>query len=153
MAGTGSSIDGVRGERTCPRCQTYLFIVERGGERLDFCKRCGGIWFDETELEYILGQGSSVELLVKITDPLKGEGLQCPECREIMTAKRVYGIYIDQCVNCSGIWMDSGETEKVWEIDERSKHPIKNDVDDIDSRWFWEHFRVKYFGLEKPKEH
>jgi Zn-finger nucleic acid-binding protein len=139
----------VRSERVCPRCKVDLYIVERGGENLDVCRDCGGIWFDPTELDDLMGEGSPVELLIKITGSLKGEELPCPECELKMTTKEIFDVYIDLCEKCNGIWLDSGETEKIWEMDERSKHPFDMQPDEIDPSHFWDHFRNKYSGFEK----
>jgi len=143
----------IRSDRDCPRCNEPLFIVERGGEFLDVCRECHGIWFDPTELEDLMGKGSPVELLIRITDQLKGEGLLCPVCDKKMVTKEIYDVYVDLCEDCNGIWMDPGETEKVWERDERSRHPFDMQVEEIDAKDFWEHFRTKYSGFDqKPEE-
>ncbi|MFW3145740.1 MAG: zf-TFIIB domain-containing protein [Thermoplasmatota archaeon] len=134
----------IKSERTCPRCGVELYIVERGGEKLDICRDCGGIFFDPTELDDVMGAGSPVELLVRITDSLKGENLSCPDCRMAMTTKEVYGVYLDFCPDCQGIWLDRGETEKVWEMDERMKHPFNMQEEEIDSSKFWSNFKKKY---------
>lgn len=141
----------IKSGRDCPRCSKELFIVERGNESLDVCSKCHGIWFDPTELDDLMGSGSPVELLIRITDRLKGEELQCPVCDRIMATKEVYGVYVDICENCNGIWMDPGETEKVWEKNERSRHPFDMQLEEIDHKNFWGNFRKKYqdFNLKR----
>jgi len=37
----------------CPACTNRLTTVEKDGLRLDACKRCRGVWFDNTELASI----------------------------------------------------------------------------------------------------
>jgi Zn-finger nucleic acid-binding protein len=142
----------VRSERICPRCHIDLYLIERGGENLDICRKCGGIWFDPNELDDLMGKGSPVELLIRITDSLKGEDLLCPECEKKMTTKEIYDVYVDLCEDCKGIWMDLGETEKVWEMDERSKHPFDMQPGKIDPSHFWDHFRNKYSGFDTSSE-
>ncbi|MGA1819464.1 MAG: zf-TFIIB domain-containing protein [Thermoplasmatota archaeon] len=143
----------IRSDRDCPRCNKELFVVERAGEYLDVCRECHGIWFDPTELEDLMGKGSPVELLIRITDQLKGEELLCPVCDKKMVTKEVYDVYVDLCEDCNGIWMDAGETEKVWERDERSRHPFDMQIEEIDAKHFWDHFRTKYSGFDqKPEE-
>jgi len=49
---------------TCPACQGRLTPVEREGLRLDACRRCRGVWFDNTELAAIWNKaiaGTAVE--------------------------------------------------------------------------------------------
>lgn len=143
---------GVKGNKICPRCGETLYIVERGGVRLDHCWDCGGIWFERTELDELIDKKGTVELLIEITGKLQGEGLSCPECREMMETHEIYDVYIDQCPICKGIWMDKGETEKVWEMEERSKHPFGIGVDEPNPDEFWKRFKVKYYGFEKVKD-
>ena len=38
---------------SCPACRNRLTAVERDGLRLDVCRRCRGVWFDNTELAAI----------------------------------------------------------------------------------------------------
>jgi hypothetical protein len=143
---------GVRSRKKCPRCQENLYMIERGGVRLDHCWSCGGIWFDRHELDELVDEDGTLELLIEITGKLKGEGLLCPTCRELMTTHEVFGVYVDHCPECRGIWMDKGETEKVWEMEEKSKHPFGIGVDDPDPKDFWNRFKVKYYGFEKVKD-
>jgi len=143
---------GIRTRMECPRCNSTLYAVERGGLRLDHCWDCGGIWFEKDELDEIIDKEGTIELLIQITGKLKGEGLKCPKCREIMSTHEIFGVYVDHCNICNGIWMDKGETEKVWEMDERSKHPFGMGVDEPEPEHFWDRFRVKYYGFEKPEE-
>ncbi len=143
---------GVRGGRLCPRCRKDLFLVERGGERLDVCHSCSGIWFDKDELAVVLGKESTVELLVGITKELKGENLLCPNCRETMSTKEVYDVFVDICRECGGIWMDKGETEKIWARDEKTRHPFGIGVEEADPDRFWDMFRKKYREFERLDE-
>jgi Zn-finger nucleic acid-binding protein len=143
---------GVRTKKECPRCTERLYMVERGGVRLDHCWECGGIWFERNELDEIVNEDGSIELLIEITGKLKGEGLKCPDCREFMSTHEVFGVYVDHCDICKGVWMDKGETEKVWEMDVRSKHPFGIGIEEPEPDRFWDRFRVKYFGFEKPED-
>lgn len=142
----------VKSKRICPRCKTDLYVVQRKDEFLDVCKECRGVWFDPKELDDLMGKGSPVELLIRITDSLKGEDLLCPACEKKMTTKEVYDVYVDLCEDCKGIWLDAGETEKIWEMDERSKHPFNMQPEEIDPIHFWDHFRAKYHGFEKKNK-
>ncbi|MBN1389594.1 MAG: zf-TFIIB domain-containing protein [Candidatus Thermoplasmatota archaeon] len=141
----------IKSDRECPRCRTELYIVERGGESLDVCSECHGIWFDPRELEGLVGEDSPVELLIRITGSLKGEELLCPVCDMKMVTKEVYDVYVDLCEKCGGTWLDAGETEKVWERDERSRHPFDMQPEVIDRKHFWDKFRTKYQGFDTNK--
>ncbi|MFO8051399.1 MAG: zf-TFIIB domain-containing protein [Thermoplasmatota archaeon] len=137
-----------KSSRTCPRCRTALRVVERGGEQLDLCTECGGIWFDPSELDDIVGDHSPVELLILITDSLKGDRLPCPECGRTMTSKEVYDVYVDYCEECRGIWMDKGETGKVRSMDRMMKYPFDRESIEDRSKNFWESFKEKYSSFE-----
>lgn len=108
----------------CPACDNYLkpFII--GRVTIDICRgACGGIWFDQFELNEIDETGeSAAELLKNIErDPnLKvdtGRKRSCPRCeqtrlmRHFFSAKRA--VEVDQCPGCDGYWLDAGELEKV----------------------------------------
>jgi len=143
-----SDIRGIPGRKICPRCNRNLYIVERGGLKLDTCPTCEGIWFDKSELDELMGDGST-ELLIEITGKIRGEGMLCPQCRERMTTHEVFDVYVDHCPVCKGIWMDRGETEKIWEMEERSKHPFGIGIEEPRAEDFWKRFRRKYYDLEK----
>ncbi|MEA3557666.1 MAG: zf-TFIIB domain-containing protein [Candidatus Thermoplasmatota archaeon] len=138
----------IRSSKKCPRCDVNLHIVERNGEKLDICTECGGVWFDPSELDFFIGEQSPVELLILITDSLKGEGLKCPECGKRMLSKEVYDVYVDFCEDCKGIWMDKGETAKVWSRDNMMKHPFNRDNIDTSYEGFWDRFKEKYADFE-----
>jgi uncharacterized protein len=39
--------------------------------------------------------------------------LTCPNCSTMMRANQRYGVDIDFCPSCKGIWLDRGEIEKI----------------------------------------
>ena len=104
----------------CPACSTELTQVTVETVTLDYCKGgCGGIWFDDQELEKFdrLNEDVSFSLL-------KGEGGQnvvvdynkprsCPKCAGQPLNRHYYdkelAIEIDECGGCKGIWLDPGE--------------------------------------------
>lgn len=42
----------------------------------------------------------------------------CPVCNESMIVLELNKVEIDYCTNCSGIWLDRGELELLYSIDE-----------------------------------
>ncbi|MEL6923752.1 MAG: zf-TFIIB domain-containing protein [Bacteroidota bacterium] len=110
--------------RNCPRCEVALqlqYINERGGNiEVDQCPDCQGIWFDKGELD----------ALEKVVEPVLVEfrkipneydqltGLWCPNCQpqQMMDKhrhERDEQVIIDQCPQCEGVWLDSGELEAI----------------------------------------
>jgi Zn-finger nucleic acid-binding protein len=138
---TKASEDHVRGNRTCPRCMEEMWIVERKGQKLDTCIRCRGIWFDVSELDSVLGGEGRVELLAGIKPSIRGEKLECPACRGYMEPKDIFGVFVDICPDCGGIWMDAGETEKIWVISHKVMDPFLGNAEDMDPATFWYPFK------------
>lgn len=44
--------------------------------------------------------------------------MNCPVCKEPMIILELNKVEIDYCPNCSGIWLDEGELELLYSIDE-----------------------------------
>ncbi len=40
--------------KKCPVCNIDLFLAERQGVEIDYCKKCGGVWLDKDELDAII---------------------------------------------------------------------------------------------------
>lgn len=138
---TKTSEDHVRGNRTCPRCSEEMWIVERKGQKLDTCSRCKGIWFDASELDSVMGGEGRVELLVGIKPSIRGEKLLCPTCIGYMEPKDIFGVFVDVCPDCGGIWLDAGETEKIWAISQHVMDPFLGNTEDMDPATFWNPFK------------
>ena len=45
---------------------------------------------------------------------------KCPKCGCDLEEREHHGVKIDQCSECSGMWLDKGELELIEEIDRRS---------------------------------
>ena len=45
---------------------------------------------------------------------------KCPKCGIDLAEREHHGVKIDQCPECSGIWLDKGELEVIEEIDRRN---------------------------------
>ena len=121
----------------CPKCVGRLqkktvnvkfYSDKKGSEpksiskdlELDQCFSCGGVWFDQGELDQYMS-----DQLFDINSPLLGGDLdqkldqkdgKCPKCEEIMTKKPAptdSSITIDFCEKCSGVWLDSTEIDQL----------------------------------------
>ncbi len=98
----------------CPKCQKEsLKWVDEDGVELDYCPKCGGIWFDENELDAVLGKHKKVSFnKVKNDSTAMTTDYQtamCPVCQVVMKKvpeKNSAGIMLDQCPQCNGIWLD-----------------------------------------------
>lgn len=104
----------------CPACKTQMTEITVGEIMVDVCDNgCGGIWFDNYELEKMDEQhesaGEHLLQLQKRPDVEIDHQQErfCPVCEEqkmlqhFMSVKRE--VTIDECPNCGGIWLDAGE--------------------------------------------
>jgi uncharacterized protein len=107
----------------CPACQRPLRRFKAGTVTLDGCDGgCGGIWFDHRELarvnrEHPDPDAKIVELSCDPKIQVHDDDIrQCSKCG-VTLEKKLYslgsGVIMDVCPKCKGIWLDSGELEKI----------------------------------------
>jgi len=100
----------------CPACRTELVVVEREAIEVDWCLECGGLWFDEGELE-LLGEKAGRVLDPEdlgVATPSNPEApRRCPRCpRRMEKIALADGRLIDRC-RSHGIWLDRGELAEI----------------------------------------
>ena len=119
--------------KKCPACLDSLTEKIVSGVTVDVClSGCGGIWFDmdeikefdevtEANLEQLIGNDyteANHKELVKVR--------RCPCCENQIMVRRSYDIFgeveVDQCLKCSGLWLDRGELETI-----RMQFPTEED--------------------------
>jgi Zn-finger nucleic acid-binding protein len=94
--------------------------VQAGTVTVDVCAGgCGGIWFDQFELQKLDGpEESAAEMLLNVSrrpdlqiDPAQRRF--CPKCDGIVMMRHYYSplrrVEVDECPNCGGFWLDAGE--------------------------------------------
>ena len=129
---SGSTTETPEGVRICPNCNVKLKTVDIGESGSHFyievCESCGGMFFDNGELEAILDDKvrgvhhvSHQELSRLISKPLdstlKVVYRKCPICSDIMNRKKFgekSGVVIDIC-NHHGVWLEAGELTRLVE--------------------------------------
>lgn len=114
----------------CPTCGLSLksklyegWISENNSSHsveLDECTHCGGLWFDQGELEKVASFDELPQRLWKplttSRPPLRPEGTRpCPHCAEIMVGTLIKAVRVDLCSTCKGMWLDQGELNKLLE--------------------------------------
>ncbi|MFP4473670.1 MAG: zf-TFIIB domain-containing protein [Candidatus Omnitrophota bacterium] len=108
----------------CPACDNTLTEKEFGGIAVDVCENgCGGIWFDNFELEKFDEQHEHAgEALLDVArDPDVQANIQekrqCPRCQDVVMRQRFFsvkrGVTMDECAGCGGIWLDAGELRDI----------------------------------------
>ncbi len=104
----------------CPKCpHGKLEVVTVDEVEVDRCAECRGIWFDQAELGELLDKERD-----KVTPLLGGEDEagfdyergSCPrDGKQLLRVKSVRNpaITLDHCSACRGIWLDSGEFQRI----------------------------------------
>jgi hypothetical protein len=113
----------------CPACNKILSVQTVGHLTVDFCaKGCGGIWFDNFELEQAAELHEVVgEVLVQLENksPIiqapseTSDKRLCPRCENTKMMRHYFSskrqVIVDQCSSCNGYWLDSGELSNIRE--------------------------------------
>lgn len=58
--------------------------------------------------------------------------MNCPACDELLRAVQKYGVEVDICPDCKGVWLDRGEIDKIIEI-ASSGEPVRSEAIEQDS--------------------
>lgn len=109
----------------CPACQKELSKTMLGATELDVCDHgCGGIWFDKDEIFQFDEQNEfPTAAILDLADKMKhvkvdqSKPRPCPRCDDEVLVKQFmdiqHQVQMDQCWNCSGIWLDLGELNQL----------------------------------------
>lgn len=108
---------------TCPACGRDLSHLDAGsGLFLDVCDGgCGGIWFDNHELqqfdEAAERQASPVFDVTGDAPATIAGKRSCPRCAGQKLRRHWYSVArqveVDECPSCGGNWLDAGELQKI----------------------------------------
>lgn len=120
----------------CPACgseMTKLFVANKGIS-IDICANgCGGIYFDNQEIQEFSNPDEDISEIKKLLEgknfmPVDENQVRvCPSCKTPMAKTNALGIQIDTCYKCGGIFLDNGEFELV-----KSKFKKRQKVQPID---------------------
>jgi len=108
----------------CPSCSYKLTEMKAGDVVVEVCAGgCGGIWFDNFELEKMdephesAGEGL---LEVHLDENVRVDHEQrrsCPHCDDTVMMRHVMSVKmevaVDECPGCRGHWVDFGELAKI----------------------------------------
>ncbi|WP_299792911.1 rhomboid family intramembrane serine protease [uncultured Shewanella sp.] len=106
---------------SCPDCpQSVMKVYDFHGEEVDCCQSCGGMWFENGELNAALSKADNGDDKVRVEETL-GQRLgqstrRCNHCNCSMERYHLmdgYQIEVDVCHRCSGVWIDEHERQKV----------------------------------------
>lgn len=109
----------------CPACGSEMkkiFIADKG-INIDICvNNCGGIFFDNQELQECSSPDTD---LSEITQILQDKNFMpvdetktrlCPACNTPMAKTKPFGVQIDTCYKCGGVFLDNKEFDKIHEL-------------------------------------
>lgn len=133
----------------CPHCFVTMKQkeVEIFGPNviIDFCPRCEGTWLDGGELKRLVGNKRLSDYLTKEIGTKSSSKLVCPRCSGLMDIEKADDVEVDVCLDCRGVWLDSGELK-----DLKKKKGFKGDDDDkAVERWEEMVKRDKQSGLNR----
>ena len=109
----------------CPVCQKEMVVENFGAVSIDVCKTgCKGMWFDWMELgkldEQNEGLGTALREALnyeRTNDENRGQ-IKCPKCNlpmHIHKYESAKEVNIDECYQCGGFFVDSGELKAIRE--------------------------------------
>lgn len=113
----------------CPKCRRSLSeFTTKEGVVMDICDNCQGLWFDRGEIAAYADLTRDIPELQAVWQDAKLTRNPCPRCRtslEEMHYSAKDPLLIDRCPACGGIWLDSGELEKILELAQRGNSRSK----------------------------
>jgi len=147
---------------TCPACgqeMTKLFIADKA-LNIDICAQgCGGIYFDNQEIQEFSNQDEDLSEIKKLLENKNFMPVDetitrvCPSCGTPMAKTNAFGVQIDTCYKCGGIFLDNGEFEQIrTHFKKRQKvQPVNvNDVSEINIQDFYK-YEQEDFGVNYRK--
>ncbi|MBK1859835.1 zf-TFIIB domain-containing protein [Cerasicoccus arenae] len=94
----------------CPIDGHVLATRAGGGVDYHSCEKCSGIWVPGYTLERVF-QDPHFDFTSK--PPVNAPVRQCAGCQIPLQAIEYYGVVIDHCRHCKGVWLDKGEMRKL----------------------------------------
>ena len=111
-----------------------------GGLTIDYCPRCGGLWFDRGEVGQLAQRAPAVirefvpDRADRVRPPCQSchapldrdlekcpacghhNVLDCPVCDRPMERRAHVGLVLDLCAKCHGVWFDNAELSAIWRM-------------------------------------
>lgn len=114
----------------CPACGNNMARskCDVSGLEIDSCYICQGIWFDRDELrrffssEVLSRKFTLNQFKVKVKEETLLPERKCPRCEgELLEEIQLNDLSVDECKSCRGIWLDSGEINRLLEMHEEKE--------------------------------
>jgi Zn-finger nucleic acid-binding protein len=106
---------------------------------LEQCDKCGGIWFDESELYSVkIGEAEKIEglnsALLQDSTAITNSKLVCPkdgtELHQFTDRYFPQSIILVRCPVCNGFWLNRGEFTKYQKARQELQHPKEKTSED-----------------------
>jgi Zn-finger nucleic acid-binding protein len=111
----------------CPVCKSALRPFAHGGQTIDVCPECAGIWFDADEIGPVVGelvsQGVVPDQPARDAFNVHPKARRddepnrlCPRCGVLtQTLNYAYdsNVILNKCPSCRGLWADKGEVQRI----------------------------------------
>ena len=113
----------------CPRCAMALdeWTARKAGPVIvDWCRKCGGVWFGPGELKEVDWEGWTNIVMPSRYDIAEdsGRAIDCPDCSEALEPRKLRqkeDVIVDFCTACGGIWFDANEAKTVIALGEHQR--------------------------------
>lgn len=108
----------------CPACGHSLSQIETSGITVDVCRDgCGGLWFDNHELDKVDESFEPVDDALVDLGPEPAPIMdttarrECPLCEDTVMMRHFVSvrreIEVDECPRCGGMYLDRGELSAI----------------------------------------
>ncbi|HZX49858.1 MAG TPA: zf-TFIIB domain-containing protein [Candidatus Paceibacterota bacterium] len=136
--------------KKCPQCNVDFEQALVTNVQVDYCPRCYGLWFEESELDLAKDEKDRSLRWLDIDLWKHEEKFQVSRGRELCPQDRMplyevrYGdsnVRVDVCNICNGIWLDRGEFIEIIEyLREKGTREIMHSYAKNLAEEFWEVF-------------
>ena len=103
----------------CPGCATEMQEETRHGVTIDWCSKCGGMWFDIEEIQkYLNARGTQAGQPVPKENELRASRAGQPEKCTCCEERQLYdgtlrGFAYQRCFWCGGVYLSAAELAKI----------------------------------------
>lgn len=101
------------------KCQSENIVAfdSPEGVTVDFCRKCGSIWFEQGELAFYVETESDIPALEDSLKLGRETTIGCSTCKDAHLVEIPYitseNLLVDICTQCKGVFLDAKEIVKV----------------------------------------
>ena len=112
----------------CPKCTQPLTAIRHDGIASEYCRGCGGLWLDRGELARV--EGCPEDLPPRAPDQVevvRDTPYFCPTCAAPLQEREFAPgseLWLDQCIQCGGLFFDAGELRRARSLRGRFRRPV-----------------------------